>query len=64
MNRTVGFTSLLLLVGLAIAANLANAQGIFLHDQEHCGVSADLEKGLQSLPEGYLPICTDPNQIN
>lgn len=62
MKRTVNFTAPLLL-SLAISANLANAQGIYLHDQEPCGVSADAERVSQDLPEGYLPICTDPNQI-
>lgn len=61
MKITVNFTTLLL--GLAISANLANAQGIYLHDQEPCGVSEEAERGAQDLPEGYLPICTDPNQI-
>src|SRR5690606_34383072 len=61
MKRTVNFTVLFL--GLAISANLANAQGVYLHDQEPCGVSAEAERGSLELPEGYLPICTDPNQI-
>lgn len=34
-----------------------------MHDQEPCGVTAEAERVSQDLPEGYLPICTDPNQI-
>lgn len=62
MKRTVKF--LTALFGLAMLSNFASAQEIYLHDEKPCGATSTLEeREPQSLPEGYLPICTDPNQI-
>lgn len=63
MKSKLHFTVFIITLGLAISANLVNAQGIYLHDQEPCGVSPELGRESGELPEGYLPICTDPNQI-
>ena len=52
-----------LIFGFALFTNFASAQGIYLHIEEPCGVSSDLGSESEDLPEGYLPICTDPNQI-
>ncbi|MCS6928629.1 MAG: hypothetical protein NZM43_03940 [Saprospiraceae bacterium] len=62
MKRTSIFSvfSILLLLTLNISLD---AQGIYFHDQQPCGVSADIPEGSQDLPEGYVPICTDPTRI-
>lgn len=61
MKRTVKFS--MFIFGLALFANLASAQEIYWQDEKPCATIADTERVSQDLPEGYLTICTDPNQI-